>query len=76
LDIDESKIGDTKYFTEMTKIIGNHDVKQAFYEDMMKRYKSLDNWNEDIEVIMTTNIKTKIIEGLPQFHKYMKEQYV
>ena len=35
LDIDESKIGDIKYFTEMTKLIGNKDIRQAFYEDKM-----------------------------------------
>jgi hypothetical protein len=75
LDIDESRIGDTKYFTEMAKIVDNADVRQAFYEDMMARYETLKNWNEDEEVL-TAGIKTKIIEALPQFHKYMKERYV
>jgi len=42
---------------------------------MMKRFATLRNWNEDIE-ITTENKLAKIIESLPQFHRYIKENYV
>jgi hypothetical protein len=46
-----------------------------FYEDMIERFKTLDNWNEDI-LPMTESKKTKIIEALPQIYKYLKEHYI
>jgi hypothetical protein len=46
-----------------------------FYEDMIDRFQTLDNWNEDI-LPMTESKKTKIIEALPQIYKYLKEHYI
>ena len=75
LDCDESRIGDTEYFNLLSEAIKNPDVRLAFYQLMMKRYATLTNWNEDIE-ITTENKLAKIIESLPQFHKFIKENYV
>ena len=35
------------------------------------RFKKLDEWNED-DMPFTESRKTKIIEALPQFYKYIK----
>ena len=75
LDCNESRIGDTEYFDLLTGAIKNPDVRLAFYQLIMKRYATLTNWNEDIE-ITTENKLAKIIESLPQFHKFIKENYV
>ena len=43
---------------------------------MITRFKTLDNWNEDKEMPITKTMKTKIIEALPCFIKYIKQKYV
>jgi hypothetical protein len=42
---------------------------------MMKRYQTLNNWNEDIAP-ETKFKKTKIIEALPNLYKYLKENFI
>jgi len=42
---------------------------------MMKRYQTLNNWNEDIAP-ETKFKKTKIIEALPSLYKYLKENFI
>jgi len=75
LDISEHRVGDTEYFNQLTKALSNDDVKRSFYQDMLERFKTLDKWNEDI-IPQTTSRDNKIIEALPTFYKYIKEQYV
>ena len=75
LDISEHRIGDTEYFNHLTKALNNDDVKRSFYQDMLERFKTLDKWNEDI-IPQTEARDSKIIEALPTFYKYIKEQYI
>jgi hypothetical protein len=75
LDISEHRIGDFEYFNQLTKALNNDDVKRSFYQDMMERFKTLDKWNEDIMPETATRY-SKIIEALPTFYKYIKEQYI
>jgi hypothetical protein len=75
LDISEHRVGDVEYFNKLTKALNNCDVKRSFYEDMMNRFKSLDTWNEDI-MPETETRKSKLIEGLCMFYKYIKEQFI
>jgi len=75
LDISEEKIGDIDYFKKLSKAISSPNVLEAFYNEMNTRFKILDEWNED-DMPFTESRKTKIIEALPQFYKYIKEQYI
>jgi hypothetical protein len=75
LDISEHRVGDLEYFNELTKALNNDDVKRSFYQDMLERFKTLDKWNEDI-IPQTASRDSKIIEALPTFYKYIKEQYI
>ena len=76
LDIDESYIGNFEYFDKLAKAINNKEVLIAFYNDMSARFKTLSNWNEDKEMPITNTMQTKIIEALPQFIKFLKQNYV
>jgi hypothetical protein len=42
---------------------------------MIKRFKTLNDWNEDIVPISKTK-QGKIIEALPKLYKYIKEHYI
>jgi hypothetical protein len=75
LDISEHRIGDFEYFNQLTKALNNDDVKRSFYQDMLERFNTLDKWNEDI-MPETAARDSKIIEALPTFYKYIKEQYI
>lgn len=75
LDISEHRIGDMQYFKKLTEALNNDDVKRAFYEDMKTRFTKLDEWNEDI-IPETTTRTSKLIEALPTFYKYIKEQFI
>jgi hypothetical protein len=75
LDINEEKIGDHKYFERLKKAIEGKDVLEQFYNDMMERFKTLDNWNEDY-MPTTQTTKVKIIEALPKLYKDLKEVYI
>ena len=74
-DIDKNKIGDNEYFNKLGQAVNNPDVRKAFYDSMINRYESLSNWNECDEFI-THAKEIKIIEALPYFHKYIKENFV
>ena len=74
-DISEHRVGDYKYFNELTKAVNNDDVKRAFYEDMMERFITLDKWNDDI-MPDTESRNNKIIEALPMIYKYIKEKFI
>jgi len=75
LDISEHRIGDMQYFKKLTEALNNDDVKRAFYEDMKTRFTKLDEWNEDI-IPETTTRTSKLIDALPTFYKYIKEQFI
>ena len=75
LDISECKKGNHKYFKQLTDIISRPEIKQLFYNEMIERFKTLGDWNENIKP-MTTTLKVKIIEGLPKIYKYIKEQFI
>ena len=75
LDINESKIGDTEYFKKLSKAMKYPNVLEQMYNDMKERFKTLDTWNEDVMPFTETR-KIKIIEALPQFYKYIKEQFI
>jgi len=74
-EIDESYKGNTKYFKELSDAVNDPIVKSLFYYDMMDRFKTLKNWNEDIQP-ETKAKRTKIIEALPLLYKYLKENYI
>lgn len=74
LDVDESKIGDIKYFKHLSDAISTPHVLEHFYNQMKLRYDKLD-WNED-NMPFTESRKLKIIEALPQLYKYIKEQFI
>lgn len=75
LDVSECKLGQSEYFVKIAKILKDQNILLMFYEDMIERFKTLDNWNEDI-LPMTESKKTKIIEALPQIYKYLKEHFI
>ena len=75
LDINESKIGDTEYFKKLSRAMKYPNVLEQMYNDMKERFKTLDTWNEDVMPFTETR-KIKIIEALPQFYKYIKEQFI
>ena len=77
LEISECKKGVQfiDYFVKLAKIIGDDDVKMLFQQDMNERYATLGDWNEN-DKPMTLTKKIKIIEGLPKFYKYIKDQFI
>lgn len=77
LEISECKKGEQfiEYFVKLGKIIDDDDVKMLFQQDMNDRYATLGDWNENKKP-MTATKKVKIIEGLPKFYKYMKDQFI
>ena len=75
LDISEHRIGDTSYFQKLTKALNNVNVKRAFYEDMMERFETLNDWSEDI-IPESQSRTTKIIEALPSIYKFIKDEYI
>lgn len=75
LDINESKIGDVEYFKKLNKAMNHPNVLEQMYNDMKERFDKLENWNEDV-IPFTETRKLKIIEALPQFYKYIKEQFI
>ena len=75
LDINEDKIGDFEYFKKLKKAISNVDVCEIFYNQMLERFKKLEDWNEDIMPFTTTR-KQKIIEALPNILKFIKTEYI
>ena len=74
-DVSEHRIGDDDYFKLLGNAINNTDVKKAFYQEMIERFKTLNNWNEN-KIPNTESRKMKIIEGLPMLYKYIKETYI
>ena len=74
-EIDESYRDNVSYFVALNKATADKDVQRLFYDEMMERFKTLGSWNEDV-VPMTKTKKNKIIEALPPFVKYLKENYV
>jgi len=74
-EIDESKKGDLEYFKKLASIVNDDNIKLLFFKDMMKRYETLNDWNEDIAPF-TKLKKSKIIEALPNFYKYIKDEYI
>jgi hypothetical protein len=76
LDVSEKMIGNYDYFEEMVVIVKCEHIKLAFYNDMMERFKTLDKWNEDRAMPVSETYMFKVIEALPTFYKYIKEQYI
>lgn len=74
--INTSKVGDRAYFTKLNNILKKKEVQKLFYEDMVKRYEEeCVNWNEDN--MPDSEVKTeKLIESLPFFYKWFKEEFV
>ena len=75
LDINESKIGNKKYFEALRDVVTKPEIKALFYKKMIERFKKLGDWNED-DKPMTNTKKIKIIEALPRIYKYIKENYL
>jgi hypothetical protein len=78
LDIDESFIGNHKYFSDIHIATNDKNVRLAFYNDMMKRFTLLQEtkWNEDKHAPSSETLKLKIIEALPKFIKFLKDRYI
>ena len=74
-DIDESYKGNSEYFKSIADAVNDENIRALFYHEMMKRYQTLNNWNEDIAP-ETKFKKTKIIEALPNLYKYLKENFI
>lgn len=75
LDIDESRIGDTVYFTSFNRLLARDDIKKGFYSDMMRRYETLGEWNED-NLPQSKERKIKIMEALPKLYKFIKDEFI
>lgn len=75
LDVSEIRLGQLDYFAKLAAILKDPNILLMFYEDMIDRFKTLKNWNEDV-VPMTETKKRKIIEALPLIYKYLKENYI
>ena len=75
LDIDESMKSNVPYFTKLTKAIKKEEVKTAFYMEMMARFETLNDWNEDI-IPMSKTKQSKMIDALPSLYKFLKEYYI
>jgi hypothetical protein len=75
-DIDESYVGNHAYFEKLTAAVQDIEVIKAFYNDMMVRFATLGDWNEDKAMPVTNTMKTKIIESLPYIVKHLKDAYV
>jgi hypothetical protein len=74
-EIDESFKGNTEYFKKVADAVNDENVRALFYNEMINLYKKLDHWNEDIAP-ETKFKRTKIIEALPTFYKYLKDTYI
>eukprot|EP01040_Poterioochromonas_malhamensis_P005688 gene5688-6111_t len=75
LDINEMYIGNIAYFEQLIQALEIPGVKQLFYQQLVKRFTTLSNWNEEM-VPETKSKSIKIMEALPQLFKFIKEQYI
>lgn len=68
-------VGKAEYFTKLHEILNKPEVQKLFYEDMVIRFnEKCVNWNEDN--LPVSEVKTeKLIESLPFFTKWFKENY-
>ena len=75
LPISTHRVGDKAYFTKLTKVLKKREIAKLFYEDMKERFETVcQDWNED-EKIDTTAFKERIIESLPKFICWLKDNY-
>ena len=74
-EIDESYKGNLTYFQTVADTVKDPNVRILFYNQMMERFKTLDNWNEDF-VPESKFKQLKIIEALPPLYKYLKEKFI
>ncbi len=75
MDVSEHRLKQVDYFKKIGDIVANPDVRQLFYLEMIERFKTLGNWNENNKP-MTNTLQVKIIEGLPKLYKHIKETYI
>jgi hypothetical protein len=74
-DISAEKVGDIEYFAKLANAVNDVAVYTKFYWEMVDRFQTLKNWNEDIMPV-TNSFKTNIIASLPRFYLYIKDAYV
>jgi hypothetical protein len=76
--INETFVGNNEYFNKIHKYLADEDIKVLIYQEFLKIY------NEQVKPInwIGNNLKAtkagliKRIDALPQFHKYIKENYL
>lgn len=74
-DINTVYKGNLEYFDQLNKILGKRSIEKLFYEDMIERFNTkCKDWNEDITPD-TNAKKEKLIESLPLFTKWFKDNY-
>jgi len=75
-NVNTSKVGKKSYFTALNKILKKKEVQILFFQDMESRYNTICNeWNED-DMPETNAKREKLIESLPLFIKWFKDNYV
>lgn len=76
--INESYIGNKKYFDDLHKVINNEDIKILIFQEFIKIYEEQvkpNNWiGNDLKPTKAGQIKR--IEALPPFYKWIKETYL
>ena len=75
LDVSDCEKGNETYFKNLYEVCSEEGVMKAFYFSMIERFKTLNNWNEDIIPESETK-KMKVIESLPKIYKYLKDKYI
>jgi len=75
-NVNTSKVGDKSYFTTLNNLLKIKEVQILFYQDMESRYNTTcSKWNED-DMPETSTKREKLIESLPLFLKWLKDNYV
>ena len=76
--INNDFIGNTKYFNKLYSYINNVDVQILIYQEFERIFNEKvkpTNWiGNDVKQTLTGKIKQ--MEALPQFHKYVKDNYI
>jgi len=75
--VSEHKRGDIEYFKMLANTLKSKDVIEAFYQEMRDRFEIIEATDWEGEDVPFSEIKKeKMIEALPQFIKYIKEEYI
>jgi len=75
--VSEHMVGNRQHFKALSTAMETENVVEAFYQNMQDRFKVIEETNWDGEEVPFSAVKKeKMIEALPQFIKYIKEEYI